>query len=225
VSRWKAAFYWTIKTIAWPVTHTYVRLRVSGHGHIPPTGPCLIVANHASFVDPVVLGSAFPRRIAFMITRSIYGLRRLTWFYNMMGTIPVAYDVPDPGAMKAALRRLKEGGVVGIFPEGQRMRDGNLGEGKAGAAAIAARSGAPVVPAAIIGAHHVMPVGSIFPRPHRIHVVFGEPFRFPQGEGRRPPREQLDIFADRIMESIADLMTPQEAAEDAPSGTSRGSSA
>jgi 1-acyl-sn-glycerol-3-phosphate acyltransferase len=152
-----------------------------------------------------------------------YGLKRLTWFYNMMGTIPVAYDVPDPGAMKAALRTIREGGVVGIFPEGQRMRDGNLGEGKAGAAMIAARSGAPVVPAAIIGAHRVMPVGSAFPRPYRIRVVFGEPIRFPPHEGRRPPREQLDAFADRIMQSIADLMTPEEAAEDAPSGTRRSS--
>lgn len=225
MSRLNAAFYWTIKAIAWPVTRAYVRLQITGAGHVPRIGPCLVVANHVSFVDPVVLGSAFPRRIAFMITRPIYGLRRLTWFYYMMGTIPVAYDVPDPRAMKTALRTLRDGRVVGIFPEGQRMPDGNLGEGKSGAAMIAARSGAPVIPAAIIGAHRVMPVGSAFPRPHAIRIVFGEPFRFPPHEGRRPPREQMDAFADRIMQSIADLMTPEEAAVDAPRGTRRSSSA
>ncbi|HEY3174372.1 MAG TPA: lysophospholipid acyltransferase family protein [Candidatus Polarisedimenticolia bacterium] len=222
--RLKVAFYWTIKTIAWPVTRAYVRLRVIGGGNVPATGPCLLVANHVSFVDPVVLGSAFPRRIIFMITRPIYRLRRLTWFYYMMDTIPVAFDVPDPGAMKAALRALRAGRVVGIFPEGQRMPDGNLGQGKSGAAMIAARSGAPVIPAAIIGAHGVMPVGSAFPRPRQVRVVFGEPFRFLPYEGRRPPREQMDAFADRIMQSIADLMTPEEAAMDAPAGTRRRSS-
>ena len=206
MSRISAIFYWTIKIIAWPVTRSYVRLRVKGLQHVPAEGAMMLVANHVSFVDPIVLGSAFPRRIVFMITRPIYDLRRLTWFYYMMGTIPVAPDVPDPGAMKAALRVLHANGIVGIFPEGQRMPDGNLGEGKSGAALLAARTGVPVVPAAIIGAHKVMPGGSIFPRPRAVRVVFGEPIRFPAVTSRRPTREQLDAFAELIMRKISELM-------------------
>ena len=223
MSRLSAIFYWTIKTIAWPATRTYVRLRVEGLQHVPPTGPVMVVANHVSFVDPIVLGSAFPRRIIFMITRPIYDLRRLTWFYYLMGTIPVAPDVPDPGAMKAALRVLHGGGIVGIFPEGQRMPDGNLGEGKSGAALLAARTGVPVVPAAIVGAHQVMPVGAVFPRPRAVRVVFGDPIRFPAISNRRPTRDQLDAFADQIMRTISGLME-SDAGTGAGRETQRGSS-
>jgi 1-acyl-sn-glycerol-3-phosphate acyltransferase len=199
-------FYWTIKTIAWPVTRVYVRLRVQGRRHVPTEGPCIVVANHASYLDAVVLGSAFPRRISFLITSPIYNMLRLRWFYYMMGAIPVAPDTPDPGALKAALRTLRRGGVVGIFPEGQRMENGQLGSGKGGVALLASRSGAPVVPAAIVGAHRAMPVGAMFPRPHPIRVVFGEPMWFRPVNGARATREQLNAFAVDVMRAIGDLM-------------------
>lgn len=207
MNKWaRIAFYWVVKTIAWPIMRVYVRLRIVGKPNVPRAGPCLVVANHTSYVDAIVLGSACPRRITFLITRPIYSMWRLRWFYYMMGSISVAPDVPDPGALKTALRTLHRGHVVGIFPEGQRMPDGVLGEGKAGAALIAARSGVPVVPTAIIGAHRVMPVGASFPRPRPVRVVFGEPLLFPQTQGRRPSRQQLDAFADQIMRAIAELM-------------------
>src|SRR5262249_17016739 len=85
--RWmRIAFYWTIKTIAWPVTHSYLRLRVEGARHVPRRGACLVVANHSSYIDAIVLGSACPRRVTFLITRPIYDLWRLKWFYFMMGS-------------------------------------------------------------------------------------------------------------------------------------------
>jgi len=215
----RASFYWVIKAIAWPVTLIYVRLRVRGLVHVPRTGPCLVVANHSSYVDAIVIGSAFPRRITFMITEPIYRMLRLRWFYYMMGTIPIDPDAPDPGALKSAIRTLKRHGVVGIFPEGQRMPGGSLGEGKAGAALLAARTGVPVVPAAIIGARRVMPVGSMLPRPLPIQVVFGRPLSFPAWTGRRPRREEVDAFADRMMKAIADLMGGTGPASAASRGT------
>ena len=208
----RGAFYWTIKSIAWPVTHAYVRLRVIGVENVPRSGRCIVVANHASFADAIVLGSAFPRRIAFMITGPIYRLRRLTWFYYMMGTIPVASGEADPSAMRAALRTLRDGGVIGIFPEGQRMSDGALGEGKAGAAMLAARSGSSVIPAALIGTRHVMPVGVLLPRPHRVRVVFGRPLRFTAQAGRRPTRQEIDHFTRELMKAIAGLMEGERSA-------------
>jgi len=215
----RPAFYWIIKTLAWPVTRIYVRLGVEGAARVPRRGGCIVVANHVSYADPVVLGSACPRRIIFMVAEPIYRLLRLRWFYYMMGTIPVLPDRPDPRAMKAALKTLRDGGAVGIFPEGQRMPDGRLGEGKAGVALLAARSGAPVVPAGILGAHQVMPVGSSFPRPRRVKVLFGEPMNFPLGDGRRPPRERLDGFADQVMGAIAELVGAEAPMVAAPPDT------
>jgi len=199
-------FYWTIKTIAWPVTRLWVRLGITGGGYVPRRGPCIIVANHTSYADAVVLGSACPRRLRFMISGPIYRLLRLRWFYYMMGSIPVSAEAPDPGALKTALRTLHAGGAVGIFPEGQRMADGVPGAGKAGVAVLAARTGAPVVPAAIVGAHRVMPVGAIFPRPRRIRVVFGRPMVFPEPAGRRASRERIDAFAEAVMAEIRRLL-------------------
>jgi 1-acyl-sn-glycerol-3-phosphate acyltransferase len=200
----RIAFYWTVKTIAWPVTHAYVRLTVQGGDHVPRRGACIVAANHVSYVDATVLGSACPRRLTFMITLPIYSLWRLRWFYYMMGAIPVAPDVPDPAAIKTALRTLHKGGAIGIFPEGQRMPQGDLGEAKAGAALLAARTGAPVIPAAILGAYRVMPVGAVFPRPWKMSVVFGQPIHFPEHTGR-PTRPQLDAFADLLMRKIAEI--------------------
>ena len=73
----RSLFYWMIRTAARPVTRLYVRLRVVGAGNIPRSGPCIVVANHSSYADAVVLGSACPRRITFMITEPIYRMLRL----------------------------------------------------------------------------------------------------------------------------------------------------
>ena len=202
----KIAFYWTIKTMAWPVTHSYVRMQVHGAGNVPKEKACIVVANHASYIDAIVLGSACPRRLNFLITRPIYRLFRLKWFYYMMGSIPLSADVPDPRALKHALQMLAVDEAVGIFPEGERMPGGSLGEGKSGVAFLAARSGVSVIPAAIIGAHRVMPVGANFPRPCPVQVVFGEVISFPPYTTRRPTREQLDLFADEVMSRIRDLL-------------------
>lgn len=202
----RIAFYWTVKTTAWPVTRIYARMRVGGTDNVPKTGTCIVVANHTSYADAVILGSACPRRLNFMITRPIYRMRRLRWFYYMMGAIPVASVTVDPSALKRAIRILNGRDAIAIFPEGQRMADGNPGAGKEGVALLAARTGAPVIPAAIIGAHRVMPVGYAFPRPGAIRVVFGPPLRFPAVEGRRPTRDQMREFAGRVMQAIRDLM-------------------
>lgn len=200
-------FYWLIKGLAWPVVKTYLRLRRYGKDRVPPGSSCIVVANHTSYLDATVLGSACPRRLTFLVSAEIYGMLRLQWFYYMMGSIPVRTEQSDMRAMRRALHTLRAGEAVGIFPEGQRMPDGRLGEGKLGVAFLAWRSGAPVIPAAIVGAHAAMPVGCTIPRPLPVQVRFGEPLRFPETEGR-PDKEALARFADEVMQAISALGAP-----------------
>ncbi|MBI3449409.1 MAG: 1-acyl-sn-glycerol-3-phosphate acyltransferase [Acidobacteria bacterium] len=198
------AFYWSVKGLAWPVLRAYLGFRVEGASKIPAAGACIVVANHASYLDAICLGSACPRRLRFLISHDIYSLLRLRWFYSLMEAIPLKIDAADTRALRTALDVLRSGGVVGIFPEGQRMKDGELGEGKLGVGFLASRSGAPVIPGAIVGAQEAMPVGAAFPRPRRVRVVFGEPIPFrPRGE--RAKKEELIEFSNSVMATIARL--------------------
>jgi 1-acyl-sn-glycerol-3-phosphate acyltransferase len=198
-------FYWFVKGFAWPVVRIYFRFRRYGKNKVPLQGPCIVVANHASYLDAICLGSASPRRLRFLISRDIYSLLRPRWFYFMMGAIPLRTEGADTRALRLALDVLGSGGAVGIFPEGQRMKDGSIGEGKMGFAFLASRSGAPVIPAAIVGAHNAMAVGTIVPRPRRVRVFFGDPIPFRAG-GERARKEELMDFANRVMDHIAGLV-------------------
>lgn len=206
-------FYLLIRTIAWPLKALYFRIEAEGLAHFPRRGPAIVVANHASYLDAGVLGSVLPRQVHFMVLQAMYAMWRIRWFYAGMGTIPVQRDRPDPAAIRKALEVLGRGGVLGIFPEGGRSPDGRLRPAMLGAALIAARSAAPVVPAGILGAFEAFPRGRRLPRPRPIRVRFGPPFRYGAEPVRRPPREELEAFSARMMGAIAGLKGEEPPAE------------
>ena len=199
-------FYWLIKWISWPLRALYFRIHVEGVEHFPASGPVIVVANHGSYLDPGIVGSILRRKVHFMVLSSMYAKWRLRWFYVGMETIPVNPGQTDAGAIRQALRVLQRGGVLGIFPEGARSLDGRLKRPLAGAAAIAVRSGALVVPAAIEGAFEAFPRGSWWPRPRRICVRIGRPFRLPPRSRDGRSRPQLDVLSQRIMREIEILL-------------------
>lgn len=207
-------FYWVIKGLAWPIVTIYLRFRRSGKTLVPGRGACIVAANHSSYLDPAVLGSASPRKLHFLINRRIYQYPSLRWFYYMMDSVPVSTDRADLPALRRALQVLEAGGAVGVFPEGGRQKDGQLTEGKIGFAFLAARSGAVVIPAAILGAHQAMPVGSSFPRPRPVRVIFGEPMRYEGREGRAR-RSDLEAFADQVMSRISSLASASDPGDEA----------
>ncbi len=196
-------FYWFIKGMFWPLGAIYFRLRRRGLQHLPRRGPAILAANHSSYLDPPALGCACPRKVHFLIMRAMYDQLRFRWFYAGMEAIPVSADQQDALSLRRALRALREGRVIGVFPEGERRRDGQVGEGRLGAALLAARSGAVVVPVGIRGAYEAMPPRGIFPWPKRVEVVFGEPLKW---GGEPVDRSSLSGFAGRVMESIAALV-------------------
>jgi 1-acyl-sn-glycerol-3-phosphate acyltransferase len=195
-------FYWFIKAMFWPLGKIYFRTRRRGAHNVPRSGAAIVVANHASFLDPAILGDACPRKVHFLIMRAMYDLRRFRWFYVGMESIPVSADPQDALSLRRALRALRQGQVVGVFPEGHRRPDGSLGEGRLGAALLAARSGAPVIPVGIRGAYEAMPAKGIFPWPKRIETVFGPPLRW---EGGKPGRAALAAFSERLMSAVGAL--------------------
>ena len=196
-------FYWFVKGIFFPFVRLYLGLTRDGIDHLPRRGPAIVISNHVSYMDAILLGSAAPRPIHFIVLQWMYDLLFLRWFYWGMGTIPVRAG-RDAHGLRQAVRTLQSGRVVGLFPEGSRSEDGRLRETQPGAALLAALSGAPVVPVFIDGAGASMPVGGAFPRPARVHVRFGPPLRFPGGRGARD-RDGLQAFGRSLEEAIRAL--------------------
>jgi 1-acyl-sn-glycerol-3-phosphate acyltransferase len=217
-------FYAFVKLFFRPLVRIYLRLSMEGSEKVPLRGPALIAANHSSFLDPIVLGSACPRRIHFIVLQSMYDWWRLRWFYWGMQTIPVRAEEGDPRAVKQALWRLRRGDLVGIYPEGGRSEDGRLQPPKPGAALLAAASGAPVIPVHIGGAWNCWKPKTRFPIPGRVQVRFGEPIYFGEGRDKRREREELERFSRRVMEAIARL-APEERGEGAADSRGKRASA
>lgn len=196
-------FYWFVKGIFHPFVRLYLGLTREGIDHLPRKGPGIVVCNHASYMDPIILGSAAPRRLRFMVLQWMYDLLLIRWFYWGMGTVPVRSEGQDARAIRSALRVLGSGGLLAIFPEGTRSADGRLIDPRPGAALIATMAGVPVIPAWIDGARQSLPVGGRFPKPARIHVRFGPPLACPLNGAR--DRETLGAFSAAMLEAIRRL--------------------
>jgi len=154
------------------VLRLYFRFAVEGAARIP-TGGALIVANHPSALDPLVLAAALPRRGIFIAAAEFLRMRVVGWAMQAYGVIPVRRGQTDLSVIKKAIAALEAGALVVIFPEGRVSPEG--GAAKAGAGLLAARTGAAIVPAALVGTGRALPLGAVFPRPRRVRVIFGAP--------------------------------------------------
>jgi 1-acyl-sn-glycerol-3-phosphate acyltransferase len=171
------------------------RYRVIGAENVPRDGGVVIAANHISNFDPPLLGIALPRPVSYMAKKELFALPILKTILPWLYAFPVDREAGGTGALRAALRMLKEGRCVGIFPEGGRNVTGTNDE-KAGAAFLAAASGAPVVPAAIVGTRRLRPFG-------RVTVVFGDPLHVVRN--RQSKEDDLEKGAAEIMQRIRTL--------------------
>ena len=171
------------------------RYRVIGAEKIPRDGALVIAANHISNFDPPILGVALPRPVSYMAKKELFAVPVLGTMLPWLYAFPVDREAGGTGALRAALRMLKEGRCVGIFPEGGRNVTGTNDE-KAGAAFLAAASGAPVIPAAIVGTRRLRPFG-------RVTVVFGDPMHVVRN--RQSKGDDLEKGAAEIMQRIRTL--------------------
>ncbi|MBZ9644173.1 1-acyl-sn-glycerol-3-phosphate acyltransferase [Streptomyces sp. PSKA30] len=177
--------------------------RVLGAWRVPAAGPAILAVNHSHNIDgPMVMGVA-PRPTHFLVKKEAF-VGPLDPFLTRIGQLKVDRDTTDRAAITRALDVLSAGGVLGIFPEGTRG-EGDFAALRAGLAYFAVRSGAPVVPVAVLGSSERQGrlIKGLPPLRHRIDVVFGEPFEAGDGSGRRT-RTALDEATERIQKQLTE---------------------
>ncbi len=177
--------------------------RVSGIENVPADGGVIVAANHLSHLDPPLIGVVLKRRAVYMAKRPLFHYPVVGWFMRRFA-IAVDRDTPRPSTIKEAVTHLKKGGLVVMFPEGMRSKDGDLGEGKRGVAMVAAMSGAKVVPTLVEGTDKALPTGARFFRPARLRVTFGTPL---ESGGTESSKEFQQRITNEIMERIKELKT------------------
>lgn len=193
--------------------------RISVEGaldEIPRQGPVILVANHASNLDAVVIGSELipklGRRIHWLGKKELFAWPVVGWAAANGGVHPVDRGAADIEAFRLASRILEDGHILFLFPEGTRSPDGTLQEARDGIAVLAMRSGAPIVPLAIAGSSRVWPKGQSLPHPGgRVTVRVGKPFvpadLLPPGTDRRTAK---GLVTRLVMERIAALLPPAQ---------------
>ncbi|GAA3037490.1 lysophospholipid acyltransferase family protein [Actinokineospora globicatena] len=205
--------YWLMKRVLLgPILHLFFRPRVEGLEHVPATGGALLASNHLAVSDSFFLPLVVPRRMTFpakleYFTGSGFKGWFKKWFLTGIGQIPI--DRSGGNAAQAALdtviRLLREGHLVGIYPEGTRSPDGRLYKGKTGVARIALEAGVPVLPVIMIGTDKANPIGSKIWKPYPIRIRIGPPLDFSRYAGLQGDRFVERSITDEIMYALMEL--------------------
>src|SRR5215204_2195645 len=217
--RSRGTAYEVVRVLTAPVRRALVRLEVENPENLPAQGPAIVVANHLSFLDSVLLMFALPRRVS-VLGKAEYTDHRITrWLFCGAGMIPVRRQ--NPGDVVHAVEQvadvLDHGEVIGLFPEGTRSRDGRLHKGRSGAAHLALTTGAPLVPAGIIGTDHILPVDAHLVRPFRHATIrLGEPIWAGEPGGTTSTSRARREVTDRVMGEIRRLCGQDYVDEYAP---------
>ncbi|MDR1534095.1 MAG: 1-acyl-sn-glycerol-3-phosphate acyltransferase [Planctomycetota bacterium] len=166
-------------------------LEVKGRENVPETGPLIVAANHASCLDPMLLGAALDRSLHFLARRTLFDIPGFGWLIRQNQAFPLEREGDSRDALRIFGRLLEQGRAVVMFPEGTRSRDGAMGEMRPGLGMLAARSLAPVLPAYIWGSFQSLPRDRFLPRRHRFKVLLGPPVP-PGREGSRLDRRRVN---------------------------------
>jgi 1-acyl-sn-glycerol-3-phosphate acyltransferase len=190
---------------------TYFRWRVYNSGRVPMTGSVILASNHASFLDPPLVGSGVKRDINYMARKSLFRYPVAGWVLRAVNAVPVDRDGGGAAGLKAILDRLKAGGGIVLFPEGTRTKDGNLQPARSGIGLVVAKSAAPVVPVRVFGTYDARWQRLKLLRPPRVTIKYGQPMLFEKlrAEAQECTKARLkEIYqeiADELMAEIAKM--------------------
>ncbi|MEY3479319.1 MAG: 1-acyl-sn-glycerol-3-phosphate acyltransferase [Verrucomicrobiota bacterium] len=185
------------------IAKTFFSYRVIGAENMIEEGPCIIAANHCSFFDPPLVGVACKRAIHYLARKSLLDWPVVGPVFPDLNVIPVDQKNADRSALMAAIRVVRTGGAILVFPEGTRSADGRLQAAQPGVGMIVAKTGAPVAPMRIFGSFEAFPRNRKFPRRATISVVVGKPLQFPPEEISK--RDIYQKTSDRILDAVAEL--------------------
>ena len=212
----REVFLYTLVRILSVFVHRLFRLRVVGLEHIPRAGPVVICPNHQSVIDAVIMGSALPwpivRRLVLLGTSEFFENRLLALLIPTLRIIVVDPDANLVSAMRAGAFALKEGGVLLIYPEGERSIDGKPKKFKRGSAILSIHLQAPIVPAAIDGFYDAWPRGKPFQGFKPLQIKFGAPiYPLPEAEASTEAYEQLTVEVRQRVVQMWEELTPRSA--------------
>ncbi|NLC06928.1 MAG: 1-acyl-sn-glycerol-3-phosphate acyltransferase [Syntrophomonadaceae bacterium] len=179
------------------------RWKISGLDNFPVKGPVVVVSNHVSNWDPIVIGTALPRPVHFMAKEELFRYPLLGNLLIRLNAFPVKRGQPDRSAIRRALEILGAGGVLGLFPEGSRSKTGELLKPQPGVAMIALKAKVPVLPVACVGTDKMGKKGSFF---QSFEVRIGKPIEYIEYYEQKLSTKNLEIISQDIMEQIALLL-------------------
>ncbi|MGH2749041.1 MAG: lysophospholipid acyltransferase family protein [Actinomycetota bacterium] len=204
-------FYWVLKAILKPLLRIVYRIRVEGLENVPKKGGAIIAANHLSFLDSFFIPLVVKRRkVTYLAKADYFKSWKTSWFFSMAGQIPCERDGGNKAqqSLDIALDVLRDGKLLGIYPEGTRSPDSYLYRGRTGVARLALAAGRQVIPCGLVGTEKVMPKNAKLPRLRgrpTVVVRFGTPIEFSRYAGQERDRFVLRSITDEISFEIMQL--------------------
>jgi len=179
------------------------RIKIEGRENVPHGG-CLIVSNHASYLDPTTVGWAVEREIFYLGRKTLFKPPIMNWLLPICNVIPIDRDGGESSGLRKIIRMLRSGDAVLLFPEGTRTPDGSLQPAEPGAGFVAIKSGVPVLPVRIFGSFECLSRHQKRLRFGPMRVVIGKPYLPPLPERARE-KEAYETVSDEMMRRISEL--------------------
>lgn len=186
-------FYKFIKALVSIIFRMVFRIKIEGKENLPKDGKVILCSNHINILDPVMLAIAVPRPIVFMAKKEVFENKILNKIFTKMGAFPVDREGSDLSAIRNSLKTLKEDKILGIFPEGTRVKEINLDSVKPGIGLIAIKGKAPVIPIYIDSKYNIF---------GKVNIIIGKPIGLDEYYGQKLGNEDYKDISKDIMQSI-----------------------